>query len=38
MKFAKNCDIMVDVNKKVSLCALKLSQLYNVHKNTAGFL
>ena len=38
MKFAKKYAIMVDVNKKVLLCGLKLSQLYNVHKNTAGFL
>ena len=38
MQFAKKYDIMVDVNKKVPFCALKLRQLYNVHKNAYGFL
>ena len=38
MQFAKKYGIMVDVNKKVPLCPLKLRQLYNVHKNICGFL
>jgi len=38
MKFAKKYGIMVDVNKKVWLCCANLSDLYNMHKNTIGFL
>ena len=38
MKFAKICVIMVDVNKKVLVCPFEVVQLYNMHKNTVGFL
>ena len=38
MKIVKICAIMVDVNKKVVVCPLKLGYLYNVHKSPYGFL
>ena len=38
MKIAKNCGIMVNVNKKAWLLCAKLSVLYNVHKLACGFL
>ncbi|MGN0977170.1 MAG: hypothetical protein ACI4PH_03860 [Faecousia sp.] len=38
MKFAKNCVIMVDVNKKIPLCGLALSDLYNMYKKGIGIL
>ena len=38
MKIAKNCAIMVDVNKKVVVCLRKVVYLYNVHKSPYGFL
>ena len=38
MKIVKIYAIMVDVNKKVVLCPLKVVYLYNVHKSPYGFL
>ena len=38
MKFAKKYDIMVNVNKKVEVCLLEVSQLDNVHKFHLRFL
>ena len=38
MMFAKKYGIMVDVNKKVLLCPLKVGYLYNMHKFTCDFL